>query len=167
MNQAHLHLVLNHFPIIGLIIGTLVLLAGNLLKVPTAKKVALIILIGAAVFAVPTFLTGEGAEDIVEKVGGISESYIEKHEELAEIFIWLIVATGILSLISIISSFSKPRLFDGLSMLTLVMGLVSIFYAQQVGTSGGEIRHSEIRESSNETTNQDSNREEKLEKEDD
>jgi len=30
--------------------------------------------------------TGEGAEDMLEKISGISESYIETHEESAEIF---------------------------------------------------------------------------------
>lgn len=41
MSDLHLHLVLNHFPVIGLIIGALVLLFGFLLRKVQIKETAL------------------------------------------------------------------------------------------------------------------------------
>ena len=40
MNDAHLHMVVNHFPIIGIILGFGVLIAGMLLKNNSVKNTA-------------------------------------------------------------------------------------------------------------------------------
>ena len=40
MNEAHLHMVVNHFPIIGMILGLIVLLGGLFLKNNTVKNVS-------------------------------------------------------------------------------------------------------------------------------
>ncbi len=58
MNDAHLHLVFNHFPIIGTIFGLGVLMAGLLLKNNTVKNVAYGLFIATALFAFASASTG-------------------------------------------------------------------------------------------------------------
>ena len=61
MNLAHLHLLLNHFPIIGTIVGVglfLVSLAG---KNDDLKRAGLIIFAVMALLSLPTFFSGVGA----------------------------------------------------------------------------------------------------------
>ena len=50
------------------------------------KRTAYLVLILAAVVAIPTFTTGEGAEEVVEKLAGIDENLIKNHQEVAEKF---------------------------------------------------------------------------------
>jgi uncharacterized membrane protein len=145
MNQAHLHMVVNHFPIIGIIIGVIVLGIGILSKSVISKRIGGLILIGSSLFTFPSFETGEGAEEIIEHIQGVSENLIEKHEELAEQFmgfVWGIILIGILALLS---EWKMKRFTNWLYITLFVIASFSVYFAKQVGTSGGEIRHSEIR----------------------
>lgn len=153
MNQAHLHMVVNHFPIIGIIIGMIVLGVGIATKSTLSKRIGGLILIGSSLFAFPSFETGEGAEEIVENIPGVSENLIEKHEELAEQFmgfIWAIILIGILA---IVSEWKMKRFTNWLYISLFFVSVLATYYAKQVGTSGGEIRHSEIRKGNDSNTN--------------
>ena len=145
MNEAHLHLLVNHIPIIGVVIEILVLSTGYILKNSTIKRTALGIFIFSSLFAIPAFFSGEGAEEVVEKLPGVSENYIEAHEEAAEVFIWIIASFGVLSLLTFLSDYFKRKISKWLYLLTAILAIVTIVVAKQVGTTGGEIRHSEIR----------------------
>jgi hypothetical protein len=145
MNQAHLHMVVNHFPIIGIIIGMIVLGVGIATKSALSKRIGGLILIGSSLFTFPSFETGEGAEEIVENLAGVSENLIEKHEELAEQFmgfVWAIILIGVLSLLS---EWKMKKFTNWLYISLFVISIFATYFAKQVGTSGGEIRHTEIR----------------------
>ena len=66
MNDAHYHLVVNHFPIIGTIFGVGILIAGTLLKSNTVKNVSYVIFIVTAVFAFLSLKTGGMAAGVVK-----------------------------------------------------------------------------------------------------
>lgn len=154
MNQAHYHLLLNHLPIIGTLIGILTLAAGFLLKSSHVKRTALVLFVFAAVSAIPAFLTGEGAEEMVEEMPGVTETVIEQHEDLAAIFIWLTGALGIVALLTLISDLRAMTLNKLLYGLTAVLCIATMILAQQVGTTGGKIRHTEIRTTADQGTTQ-------------
>lgn len=145
MNQAHLHLVLNHLPILGVLFGFLILLAGFFLRQEAVKRTGLGLFIFAALAAIPAFLTGEGAEEVVEGLPGVGENLIERHEDLANFFLWTVIGLGVLALATFYASLKAWNASSTMFMLTLVVGLGTMVLAQQVGTSGGEIRHTEIR----------------------
>lgn len=92
MNGAHWHLVLNHLPIIIPMVGLLVMVFGLLLKSEILKRAAYSIYVLGALTAIAAFFTGEGAEEVVEKINGIDERFIKSHEEVAEIFAVLFYA---------------------------------------------------------------------------
>jgi cobalamin synthase len=148
MNDAHLHLLLNHLPIIGLLIGTLILLVGILLKSSVSKKIALTVILFASISAIPTFSFGEGAEEVVEHMEGVTKEthhLIHEHEEKAELFmpfVWILIA---LSLIAIILEWKKNKIAKFVQIATLIVALTATYIAREVGTTGGEISHPEIR----------------------
>ena len=166
MNAAHLHLVVNHFPIIGLILGCLVLLVGILIKSSVVRRVGLSLFLIAGISAIPAFSTGEGAEKIakeavsmnmctdkscicppemIKKMEQEREHYIHEHEEKAEglmPFMWGII---VLSLIALYLEWKKKSMALIASLIVLVIGFIAAFFAREVGTSGGEISHPEIR----------------------
>lgn len=148
MDATHLHLALAHFPIIGTIIGTLLLAYGLIIKNLDIQKVALVTFVVMALATIPVFLTGEEAEEVVEHLPGFSKNIIHNHEELAEKAIWLMGALGVLSLIAFSSIFKKFSFAKTITWITLIVSLVTFVLFAQVGNLGGQIRHSEIREDS-------------------
>jgi hypothetical protein len=149
MNTAHWHLLLNHLPVVGTVIGTLILIAGFLLKNNhTIKQTALGVLVFSALTAIPAYLTGEEAEEIVEKLPGVSENMIEAHEDLSKIFLVLVLILGALSVITFLASHFKSKFSSVLFFIILIASIGIAVFSKQVGTSGGEIRHTEIRSDS-------------------
>lgn len=146
MDAVHVHLLLNHVPIIGSIFALALMLYGAFLKNSTVLNTGLVTMAVVALFAIPVFLSGDEAEDIVEKIPGISEYYLEEHEELSEVAIWFISAAGILSLISLIlTKFKSPM--KTLNYLSILLTAVAFTFMVFVGNHGGKIRHSEILDS--------------------
>ncbi|MDI5898699.1 hypothetical protein [Flavobacterium yafengii] len=148
MNDAHLHMVVNHFPIIGTIFGIGILIAGIFLNNSSIKNTAYILFIIAAIFGALSMGTGEGAEEMVEDFPNIGKAIIHEHEELAEKFALVLYVTGVFALISLVVAVKKFRLAKIFSFITLILALISGIISINVGTSGGEIRHTEIREDS-------------------
>jgi uncharacterized membrane protein len=145
MNDAHWHLVVNHFPIIGTIFGFGIVVAGLIFKNNTVTNVAYILFIVAAIFAAFSMGTGEGAEELVEKMPNIGKQIIHEHEELAEKLALVLYVLGVISLLGLYTNFKNHIKSKFISYLVLAIAAVGVFLAQQVGTSGGEVRHTEIR----------------------
>jgi uncharacterized membrane protein len=145
MNNAHFHLVVNHLPIVGILIGTLTLISGLLMKKSEVKLTAYGTLLFSAISSILAFLTGEGAEELVGNLSGISETLIHAHEEYAEAFLTLTLILGVLSLIASIAELKSFKFSKQLLIIVLLTSISALVLAKYVGTSGGEIRHSEIR----------------------
>ena len=145
MNDAHLHILANHFPIIGTIFGFGILIAGLILKNTSVKNIAYVLFIVAALFTAFSMYTGEGAEELVEDMPNIGKHIIHEHEEIAEKFALVLYALGAMSLISIYFSITKKAIGKYSAIITLILASIGVFLAKEVGTSGGEIRHTEIR----------------------
>ena len=151
MNDAHLHLLVNHFPIIGIIFGLVILISGLILKNNSVKNTAYILFIICAIFSFVAMNTGEGAEEIVEDMPTIGNQIIHEHEELAEKFSILSYILAVFSIIGFYferKNHSKSKLF---SFLILIIAIITVILSKSVGTSGGEIRHTEIRETTTQT----------------
>lgn len=146
MNDAHLHLVVNHFPIIGIILGFGVLIAGMFLKNNSVKNTAYCLFIVGAIFAFASMATGEGAEEMVEEMPSIGHKIIREHEEMAQKMAIVLYLLGLVSIAGLYTNIKKHGKAKLVSFLVVTIAAVAIFLAQQTGTTGGEIRHTEIRE---------------------
>ncbi|WP_268846654.1 DUF2231 domain-containing protein [Flavobacterium aestivum] len=149
MNEAHLHMIVNHFPIIGTIFGFGILIIGLILKNKTLINTSYVLFIVAAIFAAISMETGEGAEELVEDMPNIGKQIIHEHEELAEKLAILLYVTSGLSLVGLYLNFKNNTKAKLLSFLILIIATAGLFLVQKVGTSGGEIRHTEIRPNAN------------------
>jgi len=145
MTDAHLHLVVNHFPIIGTILGLGILIAGILLKNTTVKNVSYVLFVVAAIFAAFSMGTGEGAEEMVEDMPDIGKKIIHDHEEIAEKLALVLYVLGVISLLGLYTNIKNHTKAKFVSFLALAIAIVGVYLAQQTGTTGGEIRHTEIR----------------------
>ncbi len=146
MNDAHLHLIFNHLPIIFPIVGVIILIGGFLTRSEIVKRTAFLVFILGAIFTIPAFNTGEGAEEIIEEIGTkIDHHFIHEHEELAETFALLSYTLGFLSIVALWANYTKKSFSNLIAIMVLAASFVVVFFAQKTGTSGGEIRHTEIR----------------------
>ena len=77
MNATHLHLMLNHIPVIGTGFALLLLLVALAKRSDEWKKVSLWFFVLIALLTVPAYVTGEPAEDGVKGLPGIAKAVIE------------------------------------------------------------------------------------------
>jgi len=103
--------------------------------------------------------SGEGAEEVVENISGVTKSIIKTHEEAAEIFAILSYILGGISILGLWVSFKQKKFSNMVCVATLVFAFVVLIFAKQTGTTGGEIRHTEIRTENNTPTIENKNTE--------
>ena len=145
MDELHLHLVVNHLPIIFPIVGIIILFIGVFAKSEVTNRNAFLIFILGAVTSIVAMNTGESAENSATKIAGLYENLIEKHAEVSEIFAALTYVLGAISLVALIASFRNSVISKYAPFAVVLLAIVCLFFAQKVGTTGGEIKHTEIR----------------------
>jgi hypothetical protein len=147
MNPAHLHLLVNHFPIVGAFVS-LPLLALALWRRGDRGSLlaAVTVLVVSAAGAGAAQLTGDDAEEVVEHLPGVSESLIHTHEERAEVATILAVVTGLGSL-GILGFAIRSGKTPLIGTVVLTAGaLATAGTMAWTGQAGGQIRHTEIRD---------------------
>jgi len=144
MNQTHIHLLITHLPIIGSILGGIVLAHGIWTKSNQTKIAAYYVLIISSIGAVIAYLTGEGAEETVEKIQGVSERIIEQHGDFAVYALVALCILGVAALIGLFFAFINSTLSRTVAIITLVISLISFGLIARTGYLGGQIRHTEI-----------------------
>jgi uncharacterized membrane protein len=167
MDLTHLHLILNHLPVVGIMFGFLILAWGVLRGYEEVKTVGLIFLVFTAFAALPVYLTGEPAEEAVEKLPGVSEQIIELHENSALLSLILAMATGVLAFFGLIfKRFSAVNVTRFSMFAILFLSFVTGALMARTANLGGEIRHTEIRQTT-QNSNPATETKQKKEKDDD
>lgn len=154
MDNTHLHLILNHFPILGTLFALCILGWGILRKNTSLESAGFVTLIIISLLTIPVFLTGKEAHEPLDQVPGVSDQYLEEHEELAKKAIWLMFATGAMSLITMIVSKGGKSRKVILNVITLLLAAGSLGIMTVVGNYGGKIRHSELRDDAETSVNE-------------
>ncbi len=145
MNGAHLHLLVNHFPVMGLLFGLILLAVSLFPKQHSLKKAALVTIILASLSTIVANSTGEAAEEIKEAIGNTNHELIHEHEESAEVSLWLmLVVAGLAGGTLYLMRKSHPR-SHLLQSATLGLGILVFFWLVQVYNLGGQISHPEAR----------------------
>ena len=146
MSFTHLHLLLNHFPVIGIILITVVTAIAFVRKNNELTKLSLWGIAGLAVVSLFVYLTGEPAEKAVEHLPGFSEAITERHEEAA---LFATIVMGLIGAISLaaLGFFRRREVPRKLIGVTLALSLAGSAVMGYAGFLGGQIRHTEIRSS--------------------
>lgn len=146
MSPAHLHILLNHFPVIGTALAAFVLFYGFIKRSDEIKKLSLILLVLTSLVTIPVYLTGDKAESQINGTGiqGVNEDFIEPHEDFA---FKAFIASDIVGLLAIVTLFiyRKPK--------HMPMGIAALFFVLMLALNGmmawtahlgGLINHTEI-----------------------
>lgn len=142
-NAAHLHLILNHFPIIGAAIVVLVLGYGVVINNDKIKRLGMVLIVLIGLITIFVYTTGEKAEGFIKGNDGVIEENIEPHEEFAKISMIAMQITAGVSLLGLIFFRSRPvQIWYGI--LLLVFLIIVNFMMIYTGHLGGKISHSHI-----------------------
>ena len=145
MNAAHLHLILNHIPVVGIPVAAAVLLYGLIRGSEEVKRVSLLAFVAIAVITVPTYLAGQAAEDLVEHLPGVDDDIVHTHETAATIGLIVTSILGVLSAVGLVISFFVGRLTKPMTVLLLLIAFGVSGWLGRVANLGGKIRHTEVR----------------------
>lgn len=144
VNLVHIHLLLNHFPVIGMIIGVGLFLLGMLGKSEDLQRACLLIFLAMALITIPTFLSGSAAADAVKYLPGISSNMLANHLNAALPAYFFIELTGAMAWFGLWEYRRNKRLGGVTLGIVLLLSLITIGLMSNTGNLGGKIRHEEI-----------------------
>ncbi len=144
MDQLHLHLLFNHLPIIGTLLGAFVLAYGLWTKSIHTQKAAYMLLIISAIGAGIAYVTGDGAKHGLEHIRGIDKDIIEEHEKAADFAIAAFMILGLLAIVGFLLINQSLRFRRNIALITLAFAVFSFTIIVRTGYLGGLIRHTEL-----------------------
>lgn len=144
MNAAHLHLILNHVPVITTFFSVILIIWGYWSDKRDIINIAFWGFIIAAASTIPVFLSGSAAEEIVENMPGVSENVIGIHEEMAEIALWVSVIMGLLAFAGLYMEIRMSKYIKQFLMIYVLFCVITTGLLSYTGYLGGHIRHPEI-----------------------
>jgi len=149
MNLAHIHLLLNHWPIIGAFVGLLLFLAALFANSDDLKQTSLAFFTLIALLAIPTYMSGDVANEVLKASTPLPTELINTHQGAALLSLIFMEITGAVALIGLwqFSRMSRPA--PGLvarwnSAVVLLLSIVTAGLMTATGNTGGAIRHPEI-----------------------
>jgi uncharacterized membrane protein len=145
MNPTHAHLLLNHFPTIGMIVGLGLFVVALAMKSDHLKQASLITFFIIALLTLPTFATGTAAELALQHTSGVPKTTIETHETAAFEALWFMELTGAFAWLALWQYRRLSQWPRGTMMAVMLFGVVAFGLMSRAANIGGEIRHEEIR----------------------
>src|SRR5437867_8613549 len=101
MYLAHIHLLLNHFPILGSFIGLGLFLVSLAANSDDLKQASFALFAFIALLAVPTYMSGNSAQDVIKNSPGLSAALIQTHEGTALVALVFMEITGFAALLGL------------------------------------------------------------------
>ena len=144
MNSVQMHLALTHVPVVLSLAGLIMLAVAFFIKNSILTKTSYILILIAGMAAIPVFFTGEGTEEAIENLPGVSETVIERHEDVAKLAMISITVAGLAALAALFS-FRWQIATRVFKIVVLLLALASGGLMAQTAHLGGQIRNTEIR----------------------
>ncbi len=142
---THIHLLINHLPIIGSLLGGLVLAHGMGTKSFQTNIAAYYILVLSSIGAVVAYFTGESAEKSIRATERhVQDILINNHEEFALFALISLILLGVVSLIALYAIYNKLSYSNLLAKILIVLCIISFLLVARTGYLGGLIIHTEL-----------------------
>ena len=139
------HLVITHLPVILTVVGAAATLLALIVRKRGAWLYATATLALAGVSVVPTYLTGESAEEKIEHAWYVSHEVIEEHELAGKWALWIVGAMGLVAAYAWWRARRSAAVDGGLPVwlraVVLVMALWGATTLYVTAEHGGDIVH--------------------------
>ena len=149
MNAAHLHLLVNHLPVIGEIFSVLLMIYGFIRKNLEVQRAGLWAILITGITGFVSDKTGGPAARMIHDMHLVNDAAIKVHAQAADYALMFSIISGVLALIALILYRGVPPKAAGKPARIFLVGafIVALFNVSVlVRTSelGGEIRHTEM-----------------------
>ena len=141
---AHVHLLINHFPTIGTILGLGLLLLAFIRKNDHLKKVSLEMLFLIALATMPVYVSGQAAAEALKGQSGVSAAAIVAHNDAALGSFIMMEITGFVAWLVLWRMRRIGWPTTGLTYAVLVLSVMTVAAVARAANIGGDIRHPEI-----------------------
>jgi hypothetical protein len=147
MNWAHVHLIINHVPVIGVPGAILLLCYGIIRKSQEVKMLSLGFFVLIALITLAVFFSGQSAADFIKELHlqGVTEAFIGRHEEIADLAVVFMELLGLLSLTGLFLLHRKGAIPAWTVVSVLILSILTAGVVGFTANLGGQIRHTEIR----------------------
>jgi uncharacterized membrane protein len=145
MNWPHIHLMLNHAPVFGVLLALTLLLIGMFRDRSSLKEAAFITLVLTGALAAIVYYTGDAAGELLGGLPDISQADLLAHSSMALYALAGAVVSGLLALGALIVSRRSARTGTWFLALSLLLAAGTAFLMLQTANLGGRMRHPEAR----------------------
>jgi uncharacterized membrane protein len=143
---SHVHIILNHFPTVGLTLTLAMFIAALAMNNEGLKRVSLTLFAICGVLGAPTYVTGAAAMWALKDVpGGISQAAINAHRDMALLSLFGLAFTGVTAYFELWRYRYLKRFSNRMLYLTLTFAVITFGFMAETGHRGGQINHPEIR----------------------
>ncbi len=97
LDWPHAHLLINHFPIILAVMGAVAVITALIMRYHGVWQYGVASLFFMGLSAWPTVFTGEHADEALNDPWYIVRGSIDKHQDAAELAMWVMIATGVIA----------------------------------------------------------------------
>lgn len=143
---THIHLMLNHVPVVGIAVPIVFLLIDRARKNRGLEWLSLQMFVVVALLTIPVYLTGSPASHYMREMPGISRDLIHRHSDAADFAFWAMEALGALSLGALYKFRDSATVPQRFSSVLLLIALTTLGLMVWTANLGGKIRHPEIAE---------------------
>jgi uncharacterized membrane protein len=144
MNLVHIHLLLNHFPVIGTLIGVILFVGSLVGKSDDLKKASLLIFVGIALLSIPVYMSGNAAQQAIKDLPGASQTLISEHQDAALLAYVFMEIAGAVAWFGLWRFRRTSQYGRGTLSVILLLSIITVVLMANAANVGGAIRHPEI-----------------------
>jgi hypothetical protein len=141
---VHIHLLLNHFPTVGMIVGLGLFLLALLKRSEDLKRGALAVFFAIALISLPTYMSGYSAQRSLRRAPDVSQDVINLHQRSALFALIFMETTGIVAWYGLWYSRTRVSMGPRITAAAVLLSAVTIGLMASAANVGGEVRHPEI-----------------------
>ena len=128
-----------------MIIGGGLFLLALVMNSDDLKHASLVVILGIALISIPTYMSGNGAQNAIKALPGVSKSLMGAHEGAALMAIACMEVLGAFAWLGLWQFRRLARIPNWNLAVILLLTVATFALMARASNIGGEIRHAEIR----------------------
>lgn len=145
MNWVHLHLALNHIPVLGTLFVIMMLATALIKRSEELKRISLAWFVALTIISIPIKFTGDFAHEAVAESDWLSASGVAAHEQSADQATTGMFLLGLVSAFGLFQGRGQRPISGWVVGTTMFLTLVTFALMARTANLGGQLRHEEIR----------------------
>ena len=145
MNWVHLHLALNHIPVLGTLFVGILLATALVKRNKELTRLSLVWFVALTIVSLPIKFTGDFAYTAVVDSEWLSTDRVASHEQAADQATTGMFLLGLVAALGLFRGRGRRSIPRWLIAATAILAMVTFALMARTANLGGQLRHEEIR----------------------